>query len=98
MPMTLYDLLSNERPAPPQEMAGGLTVMAAMLIFYATMIRTAMRLPHDFERLYKRAHWLGILAAAIGFPLLTIPAFIGVARLSKYRKLTNTHEAEHKAQ
>jgi hypothetical protein len=57
------------------------------LIFFALMIRTAVLLPRDFERYYQRARWLGILAGAFGFPLLTIPAFVAVSRLAKYRNM-----------
>ncbi len=64
-------------------------MMIILLAFFGAMIRTATRLPGDFERLYKRARWLGILAGAFGFPILTIPAFIGVSRLSKYRTLAS---------
>ena len=63
-------------------------VLLAMLLFFGTMIRTAIRLPRDFGRLYRRARWLGICAGVFGFPILTIPAAIGVWRLSKYHTLT----------
>jgi hypothetical protein len=77
IPMTLYKIFTEESPLLG-EMIVVPTMMTAMLLFFGTMIRTAMRLPGDFERLYKRARWLGILAGAFGFPILTIPAFIGV--------------------
>ncbi len=85
--IALYELFIDELPLVGA-IIGGATMMAATLLFFGTMIRTAMRLPDDFERLYKRARWLGILAGAFGFPILTVPAFIGVSRLSKYRAMT----------
>ncbi len=97
IPFALYELLTAESPLLG-EMIGMPTMMAATLVFFGTMIRTAMRLPSDFERLHKRARWLGILAGAFGFPILTIPAFIGVSRLSKYRTMTNAGEVEHAAE
>ncbi len=85
--IALYELFIDELPLVGA-IIGGATMMAATLLFFGTMIRTAMRLPDDFERLHKRARWLGILAGAFGFPILTVPAFIGVSRLSKYRAMT----------
>jgi hypothetical protein len=86
IPFSLYELFADESPRMG-ELIGAPTMMVAMLLFFGAMIHTAMRLPNDFERLYGRARWLGILAGAFGFPILTIPAFIGVCRLSKYRTL-----------
>jgi hypothetical protein len=86
IPISLYQIFTNESPRMG-EMIGAPTMMVAMLLFFGSMIQTAMLLPHDFARLYRRARWLGILAGAFGFPILTIPAFIGVSRLSKYRTL-----------
>jgi len=72
------------------------SIMATpMLLFFGIMIRTAMRLPGDFEKLHNRARWLGILAGAIGFPIFTVPAFIGVYRLGLYRTMINADEDVH---
>ncbi len=73
-------MLMGEKVGPP-------IMMLAMFVFFGTMIRNAAQLPNDFDRCYKWARWLGILAGAFGFPILSIPAFIGVSRLSKYHKL-----------
>ncbi len=84
VPFWLYELFTNqsmllgEKVGPP-------ICMVAVFIYFAAMIINANRLPNDFGRCYKRARWLSILAGAFGFPLLTVPAFIGVWRLSKYR-------------
>ena len=92
IPIALYQVFTDESPLVG-EMVGMPIMMAAMFVFFGTMIRTAMRLPGDVDRLYKQARWLGILAGACGFPLLTVPAFIGVARLSKYRAMASAGEA-----
>lgn len=93
IPLSLYRLL-NDDATGMRELIGVPTMMAFILLFFGALLQTALRLPYDFERLYKRARWLGILAGAFGFPILTIPAFIGVSRLSKYRTLVNGDKAE----
>jgi hypothetical protein len=89
MPISLYELLMDESPLLEQ-MIGIPTMMTAVVVFFGELVRTAMRLPGDFQRLHRRARWLGILAGAFGFPFLTIPAFIGVSRLSKYRTMIDS--------
>lgn len=84
--LCLYMIVSDESPLIG-EMVGPPLMATAVVLFSALMIRTATVLPNDFERLHKRARWLGILAAAFGCPILTIPAFVAVSRLSKYRKM-----------
>jgi hypothetical protein len=88
IPFWLYELFTDESP-PMGHIIGPPTMMLAMFFFSGAMIQTAAQLPNDFERRYRRARWLGILAGAFGFPILTIPAFIGVSRLSKYREMIN---------
>ncbi len=85
-PMLLYLTLTDES-CPLGVKIGVLFMLLGMSIFCMAMIRTAKQLPLDFERHYRRARWLGILSGAFGFPLLSIPAFIGVSRLSRYRTL-----------
>lgn len=87
IPFWFYGITTDESPPVP-EIIGPPIMTLVMSAFFGGMIKTATQLPNDFERLYKRARWLGILAAAFGFPILTIPALIGVSRLSKYRELT----------
>ena len=86
-PIWFYQTLTDVSPRRG-EIIGGTLMLVAMLLFFGTMIRTAIRLPRDFGRLYRRARWLGICAGVFGFPILTIPAAIGVWRLSKYHTLT----------
>jgi hypothetical protein len=57
-----------------------------MLLFFVFILRTANRLGGDFDRVYRRARWLGILAATIWFPILTIPGILALRRLERYRK------------
>ena len=95
-PFWVYELLTDdtmllgERIGPP-------IAMLAMLTFFGAMIRNATLLPNEFARRYKRSRWLGILAGAFGFPLLSIPAFIAVARLSKYRTLLLVGDGDAKS-
>jgi hypothetical protein len=90
IPITVYQILTDESPRMG-EMIGAPMMMVAMLLFFTAMIRTAVGLPNDFPRLYRKARWLGILTGAFGFPILTIPAVIGVSRLSKYRTLVDVN-------
>ena len=92
MPFSLYETFADESPLLG-EMIGSPVMTAATLAFFTAMIHTANRLPADFERLYRRARWLGILAGAFGFPILSIPAFIGVWRLSQCRTLIDRDTA-----
>ena len=66
------------------------------VLFFGSMIRTAKLLPNDFESLYRRARWLGILAGAFGFPILSLPAFLAVSRLATYRTMIQSNEAGSK--
>lgn len=91
-PFASYQMLTD-KSLLMGEMIGVPTMMAAMLLFCGTMIRTAMLLPRDFARLHSRARWLGILAGAFGFPILTYPAFIAVSRLSEYGKMRDGEDA-----
>ena len=69
---------------------GRLSVFAVaqgvLTMLFASLIVIAVKLPQNFENYYVRARWLGILAGAIGFPVLSFPAFLAVARLAKYRR------------
>ncbi|MDP6558079.1 MAG: hypothetical protein QGG71_25660 [Pirellulaceae bacterium] len=87
VPFALYDLLTYKAPRIG-ELVGMPAMATAMLLFFTLMIRTAALLPDDFDRLYVRARWLGILAGSFGFPILTIPAFVAVSRLAKFRKMS----------
>ena len=86
IPFWLYELVTDESMLLGEKL-GPPIMMLAMFVFFGAMVRNATQLSNDFKRRYKRARWLGILAGAFGFPLLSIPAFIGMSRLSKYRKL-----------
>jgi hypothetical protein len=66
-----YELLTDDSMLL-REKIGPPIIMLAMFVFFGAMIRNATRLPHDFDRRYKRSRWLGILAGAFGFPLLSI--------------------------
>ncbi len=73
------------------EIAGGALALIVWVTplgwLFVTMIRVA-DVPHpEFPRHYVKARWVGIIAGALFFPLLTIPAFISVRRLSLYNRL-----------
>ena len=86
VPATLVQAVMNA-PLPVGEVVGMPIMATAFSLFFGWMIRTASQLPTDFKRLYKRARWQGILTGAIACPILTIPAFIAVSRLAKYRAM-----------
>jgi len=71
------------------ELVAFAAVQAAIASFFGLVTRMAMLLPRDCERLYGRARWLGIIAGAAGFPILTITAYLVVSRLARYRIMTS---------
>jgi hypothetical protein len=87
-PFALRDILGRKPPLLG-EFLGFLIMVTCTLLFFTAMIQTAARLPNDFAKLYRRARWLGILAGSFGCPILTLPAFVAVSRLAKYRNLTS---------
>ena len=69
---------------------GSMVIYALMLAFFVFVLETTDRLEVEFDRTYRRARWLGILAAAIFFPVLTWPGVLAMRRLEKYGKLAST--------
>lgn len=71
---------------------------AAIFIFVVTlfllMIHTANFLAADFRTFYRRARWLAIIAAAIWFPWMTVPAVIVIRKLERYRSSVNSGHVE----
>ncbi len=94
IPFWLHDIITSA--APHMSMVVGIPlVVTALFAFSVAMIKTAGQLPTEFPRRYRRARWLGILAGAIGFPVLSIPAFLSVWRLSTYRNLNEFEVGVH---
>ena len=65
---------------------GMTTTCALVTAFFLLMIKTAKDLAVDVDRTYRRARWLAVLAAGLFFPILTIPAYLAVRRLERYRR------------
>lgn len=65
---------------------GGAMVQSLWIGFFAVVISTANHLAADPLRYRRRARLLGILAATIFFPVLTVPAVLAVRRLARYRR------------
>lgn len=58
-------------------------VMSLVAIF---VIWISIRLRRDFDKTYKFARWMAVLGGAFFFPILTIPAFMAVSHMEKYRR------------
>jgi hypothetical protein len=57
---------------------------------FVTMIRIG-RLPEEqFPKHYKKARWVAIIAGTLFFPILGLPAFISLRRLSLYNETLKT--------
>lgn len=71
-------------PGLPAILGSSLGVCMAIAFDWG-LIRVAQRLPREFDRLYLRARWLGILAGVVCFP--PVLAWVAVGSLAKYREL-----------
>jgi hypothetical protein len=69
------------------EIIGPPILAIGIFSFFGMMVVTSGRLTTDFDRVYSRARWLGILAGAFTFPILTLPAYVAVRRLAICRKM-----------
>jgi hypothetical protein len=68
------------------ETVGPLVWCALLAWLFITMIRIG-RLPEDqFPKHYKKARWVAILAGTLFLPILGLPAFISLRRLSLYNQ------------
>ena len=76
---------------------GGGIMCGLMLAFSVIMVKTATYLAADLDRYYRRARWIAVLAAALFFPILTVPAFLAVRRLERYRNSMIVQEPEEEA-
>ena len=56
------------------------------MLFFVYVLWIAGCFKKDFGRVYRRARWLGILTAAIFFPVLTLPGILAVRRLERCRR------------
>lgn len=58
-------------------------VMGLVAIF---VVWISIRLRRNFDKTYKLARWTAVLGGAFFFPVLTIPAFMAVSHMEKYRR------------
>jgi hypothetical protein len=63
--------------------------MGLSLVFFVLMLRTARRLQTNPAGWYRMARWMGILAAALFFPFLTVPAILALNQLERHRRLSH---------
>jgi len=96
-PFTIVGQLSEGHFEVVPAIAGTI-ICGLMLAFFAIMIKTAKHLADDLDRYYRRARWLGILAGALFFPILTVPAFLAVRRLERYRDFMTAQQPEEDSQ
>jgi len=58
-------------------------IMGLVAIF---VIWISIRLRRDFDKTYKLARWTAVIGSGLFFPILTIPAFMAVSHMEKYRR------------
>ena len=88
---TITTQLRNGKLRIP-DTVGPLVWCAFLAWLFITMIRIG-RLPEDqFPNHYKKARWVAILAGALFLPILGLPAFISLRRLSLYNDLLKTNQ------
>lgn len=66
------------------------TVTGLFVLLFVSMIRLSRRIRVKEASVYYRARWTGLLAAAFGFPFLTVTAFYAVWLLEKGYKSGDT--------
>jgi hypothetical protein len=73
--------LAEKMRDPPVDTPALIVVTVGTVFFLAlfiAMTRIAQRLPTDFDRMYWKVQWVGMLSGVLGYPILTIPAFYAV--------------------
>jgi hypothetical protein len=69
------------------EIVGPLVGCGLLAWFFIAMIRIG-QLPEDqFPKHYKKARWLAIFAGTLFLPILGLPAFISLRRLTMYNEM-----------
>jgi len=70
---------------------GAPLIWCSLLVWLcAAMIKIGYVSPDDFPSCYRKARWVGIIAGAMFLPILGLPAFISLRRLSRYNSLTQS--------
>lgn len=73
------------------ETAGPLVWCALLAWLFISMIRIGRVPENQFPKHYTKARWVAIIAGALFLPILGLPAFISLHRLSQYNRLLKTH-------
>ena len=91
------EMISELLRSPPDRgpVAPPMIGCGLMMLFFMFVLRTASQLGRDFDRVYRRARWLGILAATIWCPISTIPGVLAVRRLERYRRFMVDTDRKH---
>jgi len=69
------------------EIAGLLASCSLLVWLSITMIRLGRVSGDTFPAQYKKARWIGLIAGAVFFPILGLPAFLSIRRLTQYHEL-----------
>ena len=77
------------------ETVGSIVWCALLAWLFITMIRIGYIPETEFPAHYKKARWIGIIAGALFFPILGLPAYISLRRLHRYNLLVNPEAKPH---
>lgn len=86
--LALHEILSTPNVFVAVEV---LCLAVVLLLFWAVLCRTAIRLRNDFSKHHVLARQLSICAGAIGFPVLTIPAMFVLWQIKQRRSQAITN-------
>ncbi|QDV86284.1 hypothetical protein [Planctomycetes bacterium TBK1r] len=90
-PIGLWSELS-ESPVSLGAVIGMTVTTAGFAFLFSQMIRLSRRMHTGLESAYSKIRWVGLLAGAFSFPLLTFPAFYAVWLVGRARGLANDEE------
>lgn len=71
------------------ETVGTLAWCALLAWLFISMVRVGYLSEAEFPLHYQKARWIAIIAGTLFLPILGLPAFISLRRLSKYDSLIN---------
>ena len=77
------------------ETVGSIVWCALLAWLFITMIRIGYIPETEFPAHYKKARWIGIIAGALFFPILGLPAYIALRRLHRHNLLVNPEAKPH---
>jgi hypothetical protein len=76
------------------EMAAPLVCSFFLIWMFVTMTKIGNLSPDEFPSHYKKARWVGIIAGALFLPIIGVPAFISIRRLTRYDSLVNSKRSD----